>query len=63
MFLNESFLTPTCIPQNDQRDVALILKNICWGILDPLPPQGLRPPQPCQGVKLQQAAPHVCEHA
>ena len=44
--LNKTILTPTCIPQNDQRDVAIILKYTYWGTP---PPPGRRldsPPPP-----------------
>ena len=34
-FSTKTVLTPTCIPQSDQRDVAIISKYICWGALPP----------------------------
>ena len=45
----QSYFDPNMpTPQNDQRDMAIILKSLCWGTLDPPPPQlpAVPPPPP-----------------
>ena len=43
VILLDFFFTPKYIPENDQRDEAVILSHICWG--PGAPPSG-RPPSP-----------------
>ena len=38
-----NFFTPTYIPQNDQRDAAVVLRHVCWG---PGAHPNSRPPDP-----------------